>query len=319
MAQNVTIAVCDAESAWFDNSEKQTPCLVAAYLLGACNASGTIADIPPLLDGENYPVPTQSTANDCQCSSVVYNLMSACALCQLHDSISSWADWNTSCAGYSVSPGNYTRPIPSGIAVPGWAYITPDAMGGTFNGSEIRQSDLNLTESAALPTPTSTNSSSTYPISTSANPPAQTNVTSAGSGKSPKVGAIAGGVIGGALVIAIICIVALVRIKRSQKSRIAPSVAFSMGNYGSSPPVSRLSYPAGQYSPVETPLFLDPSRYRVTPESAPDSDSGFGYSPPQNPSLLMPQPQPVGAQAATNPFIQRHPFNPYGGQAHSPV
>jgi len=273
----------------------QSPCLVATYLWEACRPKGTVT-VPPLTGRQKYSGPTLSSANNYSCSSVVYNLISACAFCQHHAYIP-WIDWDSNCTDNPVPLGQYILPIPPQTNVPGWAYITPDAMNGTFNPA-IAQAESNLAESTTLSTPVPTS-----PIPTSVNPSTPTNAPSTGSSKGTNVGAIAGGVVGGAVIIATVSIVVLLLIKRSRKGRIAPSVAFSMGNYGSSPPVSRLSHPVGPYSPIETPTFLDPSRYRVTPEPMTDSDSGIEYTPSQSPSLVMPQPRPVGAQPATNPFI----------------
>ena len=83
-----------------NNTKNQNPCLVAAYLLGACvgggklspllhRSSGSTTDfffaeytIGPLAPNYYYIGPSSSNNNSCQCSTVAYSLMSACGDCQ---------------------------------------------------------------------------------------------------------------------------------------------------------------------------------------------------------------------------------------------
>ncbi|KDQ10167.1 hypothetical protein BOTBODRAFT_147848 [Botryobasidium botryosum FD-172 SS1] len=315
LAQNTT-AICEPARTQFDNSESQSPCLVASFLWGACKTDGIAANVPPLgLGAISYGGPSQTAATNCSCSSVVYNLMSACAYCQ-DGAPQSWAYWASNCTDNPVPPGQYTLPISPQTEVPVWAYIKPDDMNGTFDPAAVQSYLPGSALSSALPS-----ASTAGPVPSPTNPTAPViNASPASNGRGTNVGAIAGGVIGGAVLIAVICIIALAAIKRSQKRRVAPSVAFSMGNYGSSPPVSRLSYPIGPYTPIEPP-FLDPSRYQVTPEPMGDSDSGFGYTPPQSSPLKlgMPEPQHLPDAQPRSPVIHGHPYNPYGVQAHTPI
>ncbi|KDQ10165.1 hypothetical protein BOTBODRAFT_498785 [Botryobasidium botryosum FD-172 SS1] len=323
LAQTTTV-VCDATITWILNSKVQSPCLVAAYLLGNCVPDGTVSSVPALVNSGNYSGPTPATANDCRCSSVVYNLLSACAYCQ-HGTSIPWATWNASCTPYPLIQGQYIYPIPPGTAVPGWAYITPDSMGGAFN-PQIAQAALGLIESTAQPVPTSTNSANT---NTATNLSAPTNSSSGESSKSTNVGPIVG--VGGITALALISGLVFFIVRQTRRDRVAPSAEFMNKEdhsiYGSSHPDpidSSLSnphsysysyssgYPAGQtgqypqYSALGTesgtPPFLDTSRYQVSP--AP----GFQYSHSHNSSLVIPQPSyPMGTQDITPPG---HPFNP---------
>jgi len=125
----------------------------------------------------------------------VYNLISACAVCQ-NAQPGPWLGWNASCAAYPVPPGKWPLPIPPGTSIPAWAFINPASMDGTFNFS-IALANLNAPESAApttsfpstSKTSTSTTTSSPTPAPANTPPPADSN----------HVGAIVGGVVGGLL------------------------------------------------------------------------------------------------------------------------
>jgi hypothetical protein len=79
-----------------DNSKNQNPCVVSAYLQGACNDGRTFVSyyvfhssnfqqeftVDPLPTGTHYTGPYADEQNACQCSSVTYNSVSACGLCQ---------------------------------------------------------------------------------------------------------------------------------------------------------------------------------------------------------------------------------------------
>lgn len=117
------------------NSYGQSPCMVAGYLQQQCNSAPgkSISDftgyikidgdgavnVPALHQNKLYPAPTSNGSDSsCQCSSVVYSLMSACASCQLGNYVSSvlpfpwiinshrvydfrWSAWSSNCTpGY---------------------------------------------------------------------------------------------------------------------------------------------------------------------------------------------------------------------------
>ncbi|KAJ8518924.1 hypothetical protein ONZ45_g4072 [Pleurotus djamor] len=62
-----TDAVCDTSFGWASNSRQQTPCIVAAYVNGACGTN--TYRVTKLLDGNRYNAPNATTANPCSCLS----------------------------------------------------------------------------------------------------------------------------------------------------------------------------------------------------------------------------------------------------------
>ncbi|KAF8201562.1 hypothetical protein BJ912DRAFT_506116 [Pholiota molesta] len=103
---------------WTSNAENQTPCSVASSLLAVCN--GGPFPVAALPDNTHYLGPTLQNANPCQCNTVTYSLMSACGACQGRTYLS-WSVWSANCA--MVYTDTYPEPIPSGVSVPGWAYL----------------------------------------------------------------------------------------------------------------------------------------------------------------------------------------------------
>ncbi|KAI6132221.1 hypothetical protein EDD16DRAFT_1535435 [Pisolithus croceorrhizus] len=121
-----TSAVCFSEYSWMNNSKNQNPCLVAAYLNGVCfGGQFTVESLPP---GAEYSCPSGNYANACECNTVTYSLMSACATCQNGTHVD-WPAWILNC---STSYVGYPESIPSGTAIPHWAYqdVAPS---GNFN------------------------------------------------------------------------------------------------------------------------------------------------------------------------------------------
>ncbi|KDQ54617.1 hypothetical protein JAAARDRAFT_399868 [Jaapia argillacea MUCL 33604] len=126
----------------YDNSLQQTPCKVAAVVWSPCVGSNNINNISV---GESYASPTP---NGCACSSVFYSLVSACALCQ-NGTTTTWSAWVKNCTITETTVAGYPYALPSGIAVPHWAYIDPtitdnfdvaaaSTMGGTSSTDRTR-------------------------------------------------------------------------------------------------------------------------------------------------------------------------------------
>ncbi|KAG9039682.1 hypothetical protein FS837_000935 [Tulasnella sp. UAMH 9824] len=180
-----TAAVCEGSFGWMNNSRSQSPCLVAAYLAGACRNWY----IPALQPGNWYDGPNENQTNLCLCSSVVYNAVSACAACQ-GDSWIGWPDWKLECDPTLVTVADYKFDIPPGTAIPRWMYQDPtQQIGVSF--------DTSLAYSVAgqnLPDMTSLNQGIPS-VTTSAGTPTPT--ASSDSGNSVNIGAIVGGVVGG--------------------------------------------------------------------------------------------------------------------------
>ncbi|KAI0268456.1 hypothetical protein BGY98DRAFT_1138715 [Russula aff. rugulosa BPL654] len=198
---NVT-ANCTSLS-WSFNSIGQSPCIIAAYMLGTCY--GGLYTLPPPPPGDAYGGPTRETSNECECSTVGYSLMSACATCQERDPFS-----------YSEYVPN---PVPAGTYVPRWAILDV-----TRHDDNILQSenDWNANESyTAGDSPeygpgaifgasgVYTSSASTSSVTTSS-ASASSTVPPKHSHSGSHVGAIVGGVIGGIafifIVVAAICL-----------------------------------------------------------------------------------------------------------------
>jgi len=169
--------------------------------------TGSNWNVGALGAGMSYVGPWISQANYCSCSSVVYNLVSACAACQ-NDVWVPWSEWSSNCSTSVTTLGQWPLDIPAGTAVPAYAYINPVIHGNTFN--------LTLAQNATGPqstyfgTPTA---SINYHLSTSATSGTTPVVTatvsvvaSAAAAKSTStpVGAIVGGVIGGLVVLGLL-------------------------------------------------------------------------------------------------------------------
>ncbi|KAH7873519.1 uncharacterized protein C8R40DRAFT_365180 [Lentinula edodes] len=132
-----TDAVCTLASLqWSFNTEKQSPCAVASSLLGVCSGGDYKVVALPDTDTE-YLGPSIDAANPCQCNTVVYSLMSACALCQ-NGTIITWSEWITNCAPiYTTFP----KLIPDGLRVPAYAYLDVETQ-DTFDANAAMQDML---------------------------------------------------------------------------------------------------------------------------------------------------------------------------------
>jgi len=170
--------------------------VVASSLLAVCNDGSY--DVLALPDGTHYSGPTSTGFNPCQCSTVSYSLMSACGLCQ-NRTIAMWSSWSLNCP--TVYVDSFPEPIPSGVSVPGWAYLDVE-LHDVFNQSLAMQ-NANITESTAVPQPTSTpstTSSTTSATSTSSQTSPTAAPASNGSSPLPDLShsnAVGGGAVGG--------------------------------------------------------------------------------------------------------------------------
>ncbi|KAF8872195.1 hypothetical protein BD779DRAFT_351145 [Infundibulicybe gibba] len=133
---------------WAFNSLGQSPCMIAGSLAGVCNG-GNIS-IPALEPAEFYPGPSKEDATTCQCNSVFYSILSACAACQSGD-ILSWSTYTTNCTSPSIQ--TFPSGIPPGTPVPHYAFQNV-MLNDTFDVLTA-EGDAGNPESTALPTPTS--------------------------------------------------------------------------------------------------------------------------------------------------------------------
>ncbi|KAI0777158.1 hypothetical protein BC629DRAFT_1525684, partial [Irpex lacteus] len=92
-----TNATCSASFSWATNSRGQSPCLQAAYLNGACLSDPQDAYVFSLPTGFHYRPPSAAIATPCQCSTVFYSVLAACADCQSRE-VLPWSAWETNCS-----------------------------------------------------------------------------------------------------------------------------------------------------------------------------------------------------------------------------
>lgn len=121
-----TFAICQSQYNWMSNSKNQSPCLVAAYVESVC--FGNQFSVGSLDPGQEYSCPSGNNTNACTCNTVTYSLISACATCQSGTYVD-WPAWVLNCSTTYVG---YPKSIPSGTAIPQWAYqdVAPS---GNFN------------------------------------------------------------------------------------------------------------------------------------------------------------------------------------------
>ncbi|RPD62054.1 hypothetical protein L227DRAFT_48266 [Lentinus tigrinus ALCF2SS1-6] len=134
MAQS-TDAKCQEAFTWMTNTIGQDACLVAAYLFYACN--GISEETIPAFDTtfNMYDPLTQQEDLECGCNTVVYSILMACQLCQANITynVLAWTEYAQNCVNKTIL--SYPRPVPSGTAIPAWAYQNV-TKSNRFNGSE---------------------------------------------------------------------------------------------------------------------------------------------------------------------------------------
>ncbi|KAF8346730.1 hypothetical protein F5887DRAFT_93622 [Amanita rubescens] len=115
-ASAIATANCTVSSdMWMYNSLDQSPCRVAEFLSYPCNAWIVV----PLSNGSQW---YEGAANNpCECNTVMYNLLTACSMCQ-GGSQQGWQDYSQNCSSQRYI-GQYPEDILSTTAVPHWAYI----------------------------------------------------------------------------------------------------------------------------------------------------------------------------------------------------
>ncbi|KAJ7775081.1 hypothetical protein B0H16DRAFT_84941 [Mycena metata] len=262
-----TNATCSSSFAWASNSLNQSPCLVAAYLGSVCDDGLFMV---PALQNEMgfYQGPTVAQANPCGCSSVFYSLLSACSECQ-SGQVLTWSAFNAHCT--TVYTGIFVNNIPSGTAVPHWAYQNVTIDDG-FN-STVAQMQLNAPESTANSQATSTSN------------PDATGAPGASSKKS-NAGAIAGGVVGGLVGAAVLLVLAFWFIRRRRRNVAPSNLSQPSMAYHSSADIT-------PFSLTQTPKLYnpaDPSTFPSTPSSA-MYNSGRIQSPAYSGNTVTEQPR----------------------------
>jgi len=185
---------CSSGLNWAYNGLYQSPCVVAAYLESSCN--GGQFNIPKLPDGSQYSGPTSAQFYPCECNTVVYSLVSACADCQGGNWIL-WSAWSSQCP--SVALSTYPKSIPDHTRIPHWAYLdVVTSNNWNESASEIAGDYPEVTPTA----PSIVQASSTAAPQNSSSSNSNQNNSSSNTGKI--AGGVVGGVVGAALLAAFI-------------------------------------------------------------------------------------------------------------------
>ncbi|KAG2153719.1 uncharacterized protein EDB93DRAFT_1248627 [Suillus bovinus] len=248
-AQIVANITCLSSFGWMNNSRDQNPCLVTAYLGSPC--SGGSYEIIAIPAGTQYSGPPLDGTNPCQCSSVTYSMTSACGVCQGLIPVT-WSSWKTYCSPAFTQL--YPTIIPTGTAVPNWAYL--DVVTSNIFNATAAQLDGDLPESNAT-TPLSTASASTTSaFTTSVSKLTTSTESSTPNSKSSNVGATAGGVVGGIVAVGVIAGLATWFFIRRRRSHRTASADFSQPQMTQPPriydPADPSTFPPPLYSTIQT-------------------------------------------------------------------
>jgi hypothetical protein len=262
-------ALCSAAYNWADNSLGQSPCVVAAFLLRQCSVSEI--DIPVLPPGDHYD---PGDSSSCNCNTVVYSLISACADCQgrMYDS---WSAWSVNCT--NVFHSSFPDAIPSGTAVPAWAYL--DVLSSNNYSAAQAMADVDAPESTppAAATVTSPQTTTIFTYTPTASP-------TAASSHSVNVGIIVGGVIGGLVVLGLVGGgIAWLVLRKKRDSRAGGIYEDRIQPMASPPPNSMqtaFSLPSSQAPSIPPPKLYDPSDPSTYPDAGMAAPTDWRYAPP---------------------------------------
>ncbi|KZT35796.1 hypothetical protein SISSUDRAFT_1064176 [Sistotremastrum suecicum HHB10207 ss-3] len=275
---------------WSFNSLDQSPCQVAANLGAICEPSGTY-QVPALPPGQEYHPGDNTT---CECNTVFYSVISACAACQ-GEPPGSWSVFVASCPFVNI--GVFPKNIPSGTLIPHWAYENITNLSTETFDISLAQSlgdtpEFGSSGTVTPPTSSSTKSSSsstvvstpnitptTSPIIPQTVPAPSTTPTPPPtpiSTHTTNVGAIAGGTIAGVVAVLFIAILVFLRLRTLRN--VAPPAAANehVNEYG-----SEVKDPSMQPSP--STVLQAPSSPSIFPQSAQLQDnpahngSHYGY------------------------------------------
>ncbi|PIL35111.1 hypothetical protein GSI_02899 [Ganoderma sinense ZZ0214-1] len=270
-----TNATCNPGFEWMTNSKNQNPCLVSSFLFTPCS-SPSDSFVFPLTPGFHYNTPLNSTtsATPCRCNTVLFSTIAACATCQGGaDDIVPWFMYSQNCS--SVFIQQYPENIPSGTAVPAWAYLDI-LVNGTFDPTAAEAvAAENLPESTALPAAsqtlgTNTNNptfQTTVRGGTASGEPTSVGDNSGSGSKKSNAGAIAGGVVGALVGLALIA--AAVFYVLRLRSRRGAAAGSTTQNYGAVYGANMQSWEKSPVVPMSTHKFYDPNDPRTFPGQDP--------------------------------------------------
>jgi len=205
---------------WAFNQDDVSPCDVANALDRVCFPGDDYPD--PRTTGQQYSGPSEDDSNACLCSSVMYSMLSACAICQ-GATVDTWKDYTSECKPSFVTLGSFPPGIPSGTKVPAWAFMDVSKpniwLAGQAQAIAGKTPDLTTNPSSTISQmSTSSVSGST---ASSAQTTSSTTLGSTETGKSKpqakKTGAVVGGVLGGLAGVALIILSACYLHRRKNK------------------------------------------------------------------------------------------------------
>ncbi|KAF7293863.1 hypothetical protein HMN09_01182400 [Mycena chlorophos] len=298
-AAEQTQAQCDSSFNWSYNSAGMSPCLLTAYLWGACFSNTW--NVPALTQPNQYTNPNSTTANLCTCSWASYNVISACTACQLVDSgIQTWAAYSQNCGSFlskTYWPSNVQ--VPGNVTIPYWAGTDPT----TWTAAQFNVDQANALNGQHHPDLSLTGNAATTPKSKS---------------KAP-TGAIAGGAVGGVAVLLIGGLLAFFYLRRAKRNASGPRELLdgprrmrSMGEMSSKSIVS--SGPGTSTRGGQAMSILAPSTHRpatlyttagtLTSQSVHSHSLSYLSSPPSSP----PPHTRNFSQATTNEAEVINPF-----------
>jgi len=183
----------------------------------------------------------------------MYDLISACAVCQNH-TVLAWLKWIPKCSPIALTIGSYPQPIPSDTRIPDYAFWDPTVT-GSFNAT-LAQS--------FKPSPNVTNSGNSTGAGASGGG-------DDGGAKKTDIGAIVGGVVGGVVGLCAIGALLWLYLKERRRNRTEirdsgymtsplPFVIDSQPSQASQS--SNIYYPSPAIRPYEP---SDPSTYPTGP------------------------------------------------------
>ncbi|KAF5338258.1 hypothetical protein D9758_012829 [Tetrapyrgos nigripes] len=310
MAQ--TQAICLGGFEWMQNDAQDSPCLLAAKVIAPCSQSGAW-NIPALSEGNHYNPPSTSNDTDTDCywqvskkktdvfmafadakhsSWAAYNLLNACAACQNNsDGITSWLSFKQDC-GSHVSTSTYFPPnisLAGNSSLPFYATVDPSTwQDEKFN---VQQAQLpNFANQPDVNPATQAGGNSTTP-----QPP------DTPSPKKMNVGAIAGGVVGAVVVLALSALLAFWLIRRQRKTRSEDGIGIvKPGHERSLSDMTQSTYP--QPSDFPYSQMASPGPFSIhTHESDPATISRFGsiYTTPPHGNSPTRGPSPISSPSVS--------------------
>ncbi|KAH8099954.1 hypothetical protein BXZ70DRAFT_939717 [Cristinia sonorae] len=302
-----TNATCLPEFDWMSNSRGQSPCLVTAYLTTPCLTNPTDAYVYALPPGFHYRPPIPASATSCQCNTIFFSTIQACATCQGNPLVP-WSTWNMNCTA-AIYERIYPESIPSGTSVPSWAYLDV-SRSDNFNATAalVEKNENHPESTLQTGNPTSTinapGSSASNPANTTTPLPSPPGPTAPS--KSSNTGPIVGGVVGGLGGLAIAGAIAFfvwrwyrgrhaagtTAIPTSDPDAFAPGVNYGGSNekpyadLASPVPVTHSTYvPAKVYDPNDPSTFptggAEPTIETAASSTIYNGTSGLHYSPYQ--------------------------------------